>query len=133
METSFSAIYFYFRAVIIAVIRVTRSVSMIDLICFSHHFQIKFSNTQLLSKQESPSRSRSSVFMVNCSHISPINLTLNVVSVRVSLVNARVLRFKACSFKTINVFTVSGCLYLKFDYAFSFVGIEYNDFLNLFD
>lgn len=131
METSFSATYFYFRAVLIALIRVTRSVSLIDLICFSHHFQITF--TQLLRKQESPSRIRSSVFMVNFSHISPINLTLNVVSVRVSLINARVLRLKSCSFKTINIFTVSGCLYLKFDHVFSFVGIECNDFLNLFD
>lgn len=117
METSFSAIYLYFRAILIALIRVTRSVSLIDLICFSHHFQITFSNTQLLRKQESPSRSRSSVFMVNFSHISPINLTLNVVSVRVSLINARVLRLKSCSFKTINIFTASGCLYLKFDHV----------------
>lgn len=115
-------------------IRVTRSVSLIDLICFSHHFQITFSNTQLLfRKQESPSRSRMSVFMVNCSHISPIHLTLNVVYVRASLINARVLRLKSCSFKTINISMVSGCLYLKFDYVFSFIGIEYNDFLNLFD
>lgn len=114
-------------------IRVTRSVSLIGLICFSHHFQIRFSNTQLLRKQESPSRSHASVFMVNCSHISPINLTLNVFSVIVSLINARVVRLKSCSLKTINISTVSGCLYLKIDYVFSFIGIEYNDFLNLFD
>lgn len=115
-------------------IRVTRSVSLIDLICFSHHFQITFSNTQLLRKQESPSRRWTSVFMVNCSHISPINLTLNVVSVRVSLINARVLRLKSCFFfKTINISTVSGCLYLKFHYVFSFIGFKYNGFLNLFD
>lgn len=80
-------------------IRVTRSVTLIDLICFPHHFQITFSNTQLLRKQESPSRRCTSVFMVNCSHISPINLTLNVVSVRVSLINARVLRLKSCFFQ----------------------------------
>lgn len=116
-----------------SLIRVTRSVSLIDLICFSHHFQITFSNTLLLRKQESRSRSRTSVFMVNCSHISPINLTLNVVSVRATLINARVLRLKSCSFKTINISTVSGCIYLKFDYVFSFIGIEYNDFLNIFD
>lgn len=133
METSFSAIYFYFLVVLVPLIRVTRLVSLMDLICFFHHFQITFSNAQLLRKQESPSRSRTSVFTVNCSHISPINVTLNVVSVRVSLINARVLRLKSCSFKTINISTISGCLYLKFDYVFSFIGIEYNDFLNLFE